>query len=564
MSDFEKGRSYWIGSYPNFSFARPVVKKPTFLRLRGSFEYEIQSWKYNIPLFLLPKVSIYFEIKKFLVDLDLRILVYSSLVEWKGLAEEGSLDNKNEWEDRKVGRIKNFLVRRMELAKHFVRTNIEPKWIVLCLLPILPHELRPIIQIAGGKLTSSYINELYRIVIYRNNTFIDLLTTSRSMLGELVMCQEKLVQEALDTLLDNGIRGQPMRDVHNKTFVICGLIRKQFASNIGIAKSKIRKKEPIVWEILQEAYKHSKPFSRERAICLHQLVCKGFNADFDGDQMDVHVPLSLEAQAEAHLLMFSHTNILSSTIGDLISRPTQDMHIGLYILTSENRRAYRQKRNNFDSPLWIRWPLDQRVISSKEAPIEVHYESLGSYHDIYEHYLKSKKLYKAFVEPIHKINSSFRNCIYITHSGSSKDFGFHHAIATSISLRIDDLLTIPSKGWLVKDAEQQGIILGKHHHYGNVHSVEKLRLSIEIWYATSDYLRHEMNPNFRRTDPFNPVHIMSFFGARGNASHVHQLVGMRGLMPDPQGQIIDLPIHFLSQGNLLRVKSTGHSLRWTR
>nr|YP_009731567.1 RNA polymerase beta' subunit [Allium kingdonii]QHQ72407.1 RNA polymerase beta' subunit [Allium kingdonii] len=123
-----------------------------------------------------------------------------------------------------------------------------------------------------------------------------------------------------------------------------------------------------------------------------------------------------------------------------------------------------------------------------------------------------------------------------------KTLGFQQATATSISLGIDDLLTIPSKGWLVQDAEQQSFLLEKHHHYGNVHAVEKLRQSIEIWYATSEYLRQEMNPNFRLTDPSNPVHLMSFSGARGNASQVHQLVGMRGLMSDPQGQMIDLPI----------------------
>nr|YP_010921493.1 RNA polymerase beta'' subunit [Zygophyllum brachypterum]QQV73522.1 RNA polymerase beta'' subunit [Zygophyllum fabago]WIL95558.1 RNA polymerase beta'' subunit [Zygophyllum brachypterum] len=123
-----------------------------------------------------------------------------------------------------------------------------------------------------------------------------------------------------------------------------------------------------------------------------------------------------------------------------------------------------------------------------------------------------------------------------------KTLGFKQATVTSISLGIDDLLTIPSKGWLVQDAEQQSFILEKHHHYGNVHAVEKLRQSIEIWYATSEYLRQEMNPNFRMTDPLNPVHIMSFSGARGNVSQVHQLVGMRGLMSDPQGRMIDLPI----------------------
>nr|YP_011015684.1 RNA polymerase beta subunit [Phlomoides sagittata]WAS33749.1 RNA polymerase beta subunit [Phlomoides sagittata] len=504
--------------YCDFSFARPITKKPTFLRLRGLFEYEIQSWKYSIPLFFTTQGFDTFRnreistgasaIREQLADLDLRIILHNSLVEWKELGEEGPTGN--EWEDRKVGRRKDFLVRRMELAKHFLRTNIEPEWMVLCLLPVLPPELRPIIQIDGGKLMSSDINELYRRVIYRNNTLTDLLTTSRSTPGELVMCQEKLVQEAVDTLLDNGIRGQPTRDGHNKayksfsdviegkegrfretllgkrvdysgrsvivvgpslslhrcglpreiaielfqTFVIRGLIRQHLASNIGVAKSKIREKEPIVWEILQEVMQgHPVLLNRAptlhklgiqafqpilvegRAICLHPLVCKGFNADFDGDQMAVHVPLSLEAQAEARLLMFSHMNLLSPAIGDPISVPTQDMLIGLYVLTSGNHRgicinrynpwnrknyqnkrsdnnkykytkepffsnsydaigAYRQKRINLDSPLWLRWRLDQRVIASRETPIEVHYESLGNYYEIYGHYLIVRSIKK--------------------------------------------------------------------------------------------------------------------------------------------------------------------------
>nr|YP_009341864.1 RNA polymerase beta' subunit [Aletris spicata]ALV25487.1 RNA polymerase beta' subunit [Aletris spicata] len=497
-----------------FSFARPISKKPTFLRLRGSFEYEIQSRKYSIPLFFTTPGFDTFRnreistgagvIREQLADSDLRIIIDNSLGEWKELADEGSTGN--EWEDRKIRRRKDFLVRRIELAKHFIRTNIEPEWMVLCLLPVLPPELRPIIQIDGGKLMSSDINELYRRVIYRNNTLTDLLAASRSTPGELVMCQEKLVQEAVDTLLDNGIRGQPMRDGHNKvyksfsdviegkegrfretllgkrvdysgrsvivvgpslslhqcglpqeiaielfqTFVIRGLIRQHLASNIGIAKSKIREKEPIIWEILQEVMQGHpvllnraptlhrlgiqafQPILAEgRAICLHPLVCKGFNADFDGDQMAVHVPLSLEAQAEARLLMFSHMNLLSPAIGDPISVPTQDMLIGLYVLTIGNHRgicanrynpyscknyqtqrvnnnnyrymrymeesyfcssydalgAYRQKQINLDSPLWLRWRLDQRVIGSREVPIEVQYESLGTYHEIYGHYL---------------------------------------------------------------------------------------------------------------------------------------------------------------------------------
>nr|QNH68600.1 RNA polymerase beta' subunit [Sinomenium acutum]WCP17021.1 RNA polymerase beta' subunit [Sinomenium acutum] len=511
--------------YCDFSFARPVAKKPTFLRLRGSFEYEIQSRKYSIPLFFTTQGFDTFRnreiatgasaIREQLADPDLRLIIDYSLVEWKELGEEGPTGN--EWEDRKIGRRKDFLVRRMELAKHFIRTNVEPERMVLCLLPVLPPELRPIIQIDGGKLMSSDINELYRRVIYRNNTLTDLLTTSRSTPGESVMCQEKLVQEAVDTLLDNGIRGQPMRDGHNKvyksfsdviegkegrfretllgkrvdysgrsvivvgpslslnrcglpreiaielfqTFVIRGLIRQHVASNIGVAKSKIREKEPIVWEILQEVMQgHPVLLNRAptlhrlgiqafqpilvegRAICLHPLVCKGFNADFDGDQMAVHVPLSLEAQAEARLLMFSHMNLLSPAIGDPISVPTQDMLMGLYVLTIGNRRgicanrynpcdyrnyqneksddnnykytkepyfsssydalgAYRQKRINLDSPLWLRWRLDQRVIASREVPLEVQYESLGTYHEVYGRYLIVRNVKKEIL------------CIYI-------------------------------------------------------------------------------------------------------------------------------------------------------
>nr|YP_009556083.1 RNA polymerase beta subunit [Scaevola taccada]QBC69947.1 RNA polymerase beta subunit [Scaevola taccada] len=507
--------------YCDFSCARPIAKKPTFLRLRGSFEYEIQSWKDSIPLFFTTQGFDTFRnreistgsgaIREQLADLDLRSLIDYSLLEWKELGEEGLTGN--EWEDRIVERRKDFLVRRIELAKYFIQTNLEPQWMVLCLLPVLPPDLRPIFQTDRGKLMSSDINELYRRIILRNNTLIDLLA-SQFTPGELVMCQQKLVQEAVDTLLDNGIGGQPMRDRHNKVyksfsdviqgkegrfretllgkrvdysgrsvilvgpslslhecglprelalelfqiFVMHGLIRKHLALNLRIAKSQIREKEPIVWEILQEVMRgHPVLLNRAptlhrlgiqafqpvlvggRAICLHPLVCKGFNADFDGDQMAVHVPLSLEAQAEARLLMFSHINLLSPAIGDPISVPTQDMLLGLYVLTSGNRRgiclnrynqsnrknyqnednnykykstkekepffsnsydaigAYRQKRINLDSPLWLRWRLDQRVIAVREVPIEIHYESLGTYYEIYGHYLIVRSIKKEII-----------------------------------------------------------------------------------------------------------------------------------------------------------------------
>nr|YP_009144313.1 RNA polymerase beta [Carex siderosticta]AKJ25289.1 RNA polymerase beta [Carex siderosticta] len=504
--------------YLDSSFARPIAKKPTFLRLRGLFEYEIQSRKYSIPLFFSTRGFKTFQnreiligadaIREQLADLDLRIIIENSLVEWKKLADEESTEN--EWENRKIQIRKNFLVRRMGLAKHFLQTNIEPEWMILYLLPVLPPELRPIIQIDGGKLISSDINELYRRVIRRNDLLSELLAPRVCSDREVVNSQVKLLQEAVDILLDIGVH-EPSKDGFNKdkvyksfsdiiggkegrfretllgkrvdysgrsvivvgpslslhqcglpreiaielfqAFLIRDLIRKHFASNTATAKRQIkeREKELIVWEILQEVVQgHPVLLNRAptlhrlgilafqpilvegRAIYLHPLVCKGFNADFDGDQMAVHLPLSLEAQAEARLLMFSHTNLLSPAIGDPICVPTQDMLIGLYILTMGNRRgicanrynlyncrnyqnepvdninykynkekepyfsssydalgAYRQKRISLDNPLWLQWKLDkdQPFFGSNELPIEVQYESLGTSHEIYGHYL---------------------------------------------------------------------------------------------------------------------------------------------------------------------------------
>nr|YP_010900088.1 RNA polymerase beta' subunit [Cycas crassipes]YP_010900174.1 RNA polymerase beta' subunit [Cycas ferruginea]YP_010900260.1 RNA polymerase beta' subunit [Cycas guizhouensis]YP_010900432.1 RNA polymerase beta' subunit [Cycas longlinensis]UDU84195.1 RNA polymerase beta' subunit [Cycas ferruginea]WHS16436.1 RNA polymerase beta' subunit [Cycas crassipes]WHS16522.1 RNA polymerase beta' subunit [Cycas ferruginea]WHS16608.1 RNA polymerase beta' subunit [Cycas guizhouensis]WHS16780.1 RNA polymera len=490
-------------TYLNLFIARPIANKPTSLRSRGPFKYEIQSWRDIIPHYFSARGFGAFRhreiatggdaIREQLAGLNLQILMDRSYMEWKRLGKQKSAGNG--WGDRKIQRRKDFSVRRMKLAKHFLQTDIEPEWMVLCPLPVLPPELRPIVQLGGGELITSDPNELYRRVIYRNNTLTDLLARSRSTPGGLVICQKKLVQEAVDALLDNGIRGQPMRDSHDRpyksfsdviegkegrsrenllgkrvdysgrsvivvgpslplhqcglpreiaielfqAFVIRGLIRRHFAPNLRAAKSIIRDKEPIVWEVLQGVMQgHPVSLNRAptlhrlgiqafqpilvegRAIRLHPLVCGGFNADSDGDQMAVHVPLSLEAQAEARLLMFSHTNLLSPAIGDPISVPTQDMLLGLYILTVGNNQgiygnryhpyyskykifsckkpsfysyddalgAHWQKRIELDSPLWLRWGVGLRIITSvdREAPIEVQYESLGIFHEIYEHY----------------------------------------------------------------------------------------------------------------------------------------------------------------------------------
>nr|YP_010378728.1 RNA polymerase beta' subunit [Podocarpus longifoliolatus]QYJ09374.1 RNA polymerase beta' subunit [Podocarpus longifoliolatus] len=418
--------------------------------------------------------------------------------EEKDLFEEDLLyeEEAPDWEEYMIRRRKDFLVRRMKLTKHFIQTNIQPEWMVLCLLPVLPPEPRPMFQLDEGDIITSDINELYRKLILRNRILTKFLAKLFTPLPDSVNGQKRLIQESVDALLDNGIGGQPVTDRHDRpyksfsdliqgkegrfrenllgkrvdysgrsvivvgpflslyqcglpleiavelfqAFLIRSLIERHIAPNLRAAKSLIRDRAPVIWSVLKEVLRgyplllnraptlHRlgiqafQPILIEgRAIRLHPLVCAGFNADFDGDQMAVHVPLSLEAQAEARLLMFSHINLLSPATGDSLCVPTQDMLLGLYRSTLENNQgiyenkyhpynsknniispsfssyedalgAYQHKRIDLDSPLWLRWgrapdlgtgiPIINSV--NREAPIEVQYEPLGTFYEIYE------------------------------------------------------------------------------------------------------------------------------------------------------------------------------------
>nr|YP_009500223.1 RNA polymerase beta' subunit [Taxus fuana]AXC48278.1 RNA polymerase beta' subunit [Taxus fuana] len=512
-------------TYPNVCITRPIANKPTLLRFQASLKSKYQSWQEIIAYF----ISWDFDFDLFqereiatggkairdqLAGLDLQIILDRSYVEWKRLdeiisifftgtedveqyveEEEGLMYDKfKEQELQKLRRRKDLLVRRMRLAQYFVQAHIEPQWMVLCLLPVLPPDLRPMFQLDEVGLISSDLNELYQTVIRRNNLLNHFIENSVSVMADFLIDQKKLIQEAVDALLDNGIGGQPVRDSHDRpyksfsdfiqgkegrfrenllgkrvdysgrsvivvgpllslyqcglpreiaielfqAFLIRDLIERQIAPNLRAAKIIIRDRGPIIWNVLKQIMqRHPILLNRaptlhrlgiqafipilieELAIHLHPLVCAGFNADFDGDQMAVHVPLSMEAQVEARLLMFSHLNLISPTIGDPICVPTQDMLLGLYRSTLqknqgiyENRyhpnksknkivspsfssyddalRAYQQKRIDLDSPLWLRWgrDIDISIINSvnREVPIEVQYESLGTFHEIYEHF----------------------------------------------------------------------------------------------------------------------------------------------------------------------------------
>nr|QBE88840.1 RNA polymerase beta' subunit [Pharnaceum aurantium] len=560
-----------------FCIARPRAKRPMCIRLRGLVEARMEIWYQSLLDFFPPQIFKTIKrrevstgavaIRELLANLNLAHCRAESLNELTALAK--IRPTGDDWEDRLVEGRKNFLRRRIQLVERLRQNNIKPEWMVLTLLPVLPPELRPILEIEGGLFISSDSNILYRDVIQANKTIkrwlwmsslglndsYDIYRPKRSLglndsddisLNEMPAESIRALEIAVDRLLQYG-RGQkptwdrndrvfksftqviqgkegrfrhtllgkrvdysgrsvivvgPTLSLHEcglpremaiqlfQTFLIRRLMLKKIASNIGVAKKLIRQNEPTVWKILEEVVEgypvllNRAPtlhrfgiqaflpiLVEERAICLHPLVCKGFNADFDGDTMAVHVPLSFEAQAEAHLLMFAHLNLLSPAMGDPICVPTQDMLMGLYVLTRGNRRgicahrwnpwnsknyeneriddnnskyrkeglfcnsydavaAYRQKRIRFDSPLWVRWvrlrptsyelppflflrddrPLwaqcllrrmpdklrrtpdmrqtpDKLHLLSREAPIEVHYESLGTSHAIYRNYL---------------------------------------------------------------------------------------------------------------------------------------------------------------------------------
>nr|QYB22815.1 RNA polymerase beta' subunit [Widdringtonia nodiflora] len=508
--------------YCDICIARSTVKKPTLFRLHGLIrEYEHIPWLIDISFYFYPHFALVQEreiatggkaIREQLAGLDLQMILDRSYIEWKKIDRRISIlfsEAENSYENEKLielyhiyqkqlsllQRRKNRLVRRMRLAKYFIRANIEPQWMVLSLLPVLPPDLRPMFQLNEGGVLASDLNELYCRVIRLNKSLLrSIKVNSLLPIPSLLLNKKIKLQKAVDALLDNSIGAQPLKDNHDRpyksfsefiqgkegrfrenllgkrvdysgrsvivvgphlslyqcglpreiaielfqVFLIRDLVERQIAPNLRTAKILIQDRGSIIWNVLKQIIQrypillNRAPtlhrlgiqafipvLIEERAIRLHPLVCAGFNADFDGDQMAVHVPLSIEAQVEARLLMFSHLNLISPTIGDPICVPTQDMLLGLYRSTFdknkgayENRyhpnnskkkivspsfysyddalKAYEQQQIDLDSPLWLRWrrDIDTSIINSvnRELPIEVQYESLGTFYEIYDHF----------------------------------------------------------------------------------------------------------------------------------------------------------------------------------
>jgi DNA-directed RNA polymerase subunit beta' len=530
------------------------------------------------------------------------------------------------------------IIKRLRLVEALLTSNTDPTWVVLEVLPVTPPDLRPMVQLDGGRFATSDLNDLYRRVINRNNRLARLLEMGAPEI--IVRNEKRMLQEAVDALIDNGRRGRtvvgpnnrPLKSLSNiiegkqgrfrqnllgkrvdysgrsvivvgptlklhqcglpremalelfKPFVINKLIERQIVQNIKSAKKQIERGSAIVWEILEEVIQgHPVLLNRAptlhrlgiqafepvlvegRAIQLHPLVCSAFNADFDGDQMAVHVPLSVEAQAEARMLMLASNNILLPATGRPTITPTQDMVLGIYYLTidksgSENPKVCRGAGMRFVSLMDSRAAFEAGVVDL-HAKIKVRdydgqmVETTPGRIIINEVIREAISIHKGPREVHPFINATvdkkklgnLLSAVYEKYgtatsaelANSLKDLGFKFATRAGVTISIDDLDVPETKKGLISAAEKEIEEAQRRYERGDITEVERYNKVIDTWSATTDLLTKEVVDNF---DKLNPVYMMAFSGARGNISQVRQLVGMRGLMADSQGQIIDLPI----------------------
>ncbi|MBI2996017.1 MAG: DNA-directed RNA polymerase subunit beta' [Candidatus Melainabacteria bacterium] len=539
------------------------------------------------------------------------------------------------------------IIKRLRLLENLITSKTDPTWMVLDVLPITPPDLRPMVQLDGGRFATSDLNDLYRRAINRNNRLARLLDMGAPEI--IVRNEKRMLQEAVDALIDNGRRGRvvtgsngrPLKSLSNiiegkqgrfrqnllgkrvdysgrsvivvgpqlgihqcglpremaielfKPFVISKLIERQICQNIKSAKKQIEKGTPIVWEILEEVIQgHPVLLNRAptlhrlgiqafepvlvegRAIQLHPLVCAAFNADFDGDQMAVHVPLSVEAQAEARMLMMASNNILLPASGKPTITPTQDMVLGIYYLTAEKKSSLNPKLCQGAGMYFYNF---QDAVSGYEAGIlDLHAKiyvrgddgekintTVGrvvfnmAIANVFEsnqvikmivptsrtkekmkyinENIDKKKLSRLVLEIYEKYGSAIASEI----ANSLKNLGFRFATKAGVTIGIEDLTIPEEKKVLVTEAEKQIEEAHKKFERGDITEVERYNKVIDTWSETTEKLTEKVIDNF---DRLNPVYMMAFSGARGNISQVRQLVGMRGLMADSQGQIIDLPI----------------------
>lgn len=561
-------------------------------------------------------------------------------------------------------------IKRLEVVESFRHSGNNTAWMILDVLPIIPPEIRPMVQLDGGRFATSDLNDLYRRVINRNNRLKRLLDLGAP--GIIVQNEKRMLQEAVDALIDNGRRGRPVTGPGNrplkslshmlkgkqgrfrqnllgkrvdysgrsviavgpslkmyqcglpkemalelfKPFIMKELVQREIATNIKNAKSKIERMDDEVWDVLEDVIKeHPVLLNRAptlhrlgiqafeptlvegRAIRLHPLATTAYNADFDGDQMAVHVPLSKEAQAEARMLMLAAQNILNPKDGKPVVTPSQDMVLGNYYLTLERKEAvntgtiYNDTNEvlkayangyvhlhtrigvhaaSFNNPTFTEEQNKKILLTSVGKVIfnEIIPDSFAYINEPTQTNLENKTPEKYFIAPteigeeglkayfdeqplIKPFNKNFLgnviaevfNRFSITDTSMMldrmKDLGFKFSSKAGITVGVSDIVVLPDKQDILDEHEKLVEKVTKQFNRGLITDFERYNAVIEIWTDAKDQIQNELMGSLEET---NPIFMMSDSGARGNASNFTQLAGMRGLMAAPSGEIIELPI----------------------
>jgi len=530
-----------------------------------------------------------------------------------------------------TGQRKSRAIKRLEVVEAFRLSGNNPQWMIMDVLPVIPPELRPMVQLDGGRFATSDLNDLYRRVINRNNRLKRLLDLGAPDI--IVRNEKRMLQEAVDALVDNGRRGRPVTGPGNrplkslsdmlkgkqgrfrqnllgkrvdysgrsvivvgpnlkmhqcglpkemalelfKPFVMKKLVDRGISSNIKSAKKMVERGREEVWDILDDVIKeHPVLLNRAptlhrlgiqafepvlvegRALQLHPLVCTAYNADFDGDQMAVHVPLSAEAQTEARLLMLASNNILNPKDGKPVCTPTQDMVIGMYYLTymsqadrdiehphafstvDEAQMAYELGRVTLHEKILVKLKIkinDEMVEKLIETSTgrtifnEVIPDSLGYYNEV----IDKKKLGNI----VYDCYRSEGNAITAEMLDGMKRIGYKYSTKAGISVGVTDFEPPVEKAQILKEADEVVNGIEADFQIGLITEDERHAQVVDIWNQATDDVTDALKASLSEE---NPVYMMATSGARGNFQQIRQLAGMRGLMADPQGKIIDLPI----------------------
>jgi len=564
------------------------------------------------------------------------------------------------------------IAKRLKVLEGFKNSNIKPDWMVMEVLPVLPPELRPLVPLDGGRFATSDLNDLYRRVINRNNRLKRLLELKAPEI--IVRNEKRMLQEAVDSLLDNGRRGKAMTgankrplksladmikgkggrfrqnllgkrvDYSGRSVIVvgpqlklhqCGLPKKMalelfkpfifnklellgLATTIKAAKRLVEQEVPEVWDILEEVIReHPVLLNRAptlhrlgiqafepvliegKAIQLHPLVCAAFNADFDGDQMAVHVPLSLEAQMEARTLMLASNNVLSPANGEPIIVPSQDIVLGLYYATrefinakgegmsfadlAEVHRAYDSRQVDLHARVWVRIKeVEVSEEGEKSEKITRHETTVGR--ALLSEILPPGLPFVLLNKPLKKkeisrlINAAFRRCGLretVIFADKLMNAGFTMATRAGISFGVHDMRIPPQKHEMIQAAENEVKEIESQYTSGLVTVGERYNKVVDIWSRCGEQVGKVMmeqlgteeavdrNGKKVRQEAFNSIYMMADSGARGSAAQIRQLAGMRGLMAKPDGSIIETPItaNFREGLNVLQYFISTHGAR---